>query len=311
MSPINRRDFLIRSAMAGAGSMLAFRNPQAFAEVPTFNDYKALVCIFLDGGNDCWNTFIPTGSTGNSSYGTYQAQRGDLAVANKALSLPTGDQLPSGNESPYHVDGSSTAAYLKGHYPMPGSLPLGVNGVMPEVAKLIAASKASVVANIGSLVEPIQGKEEYDGILTGSINDKKIPLFLFAHNHQTRVLETGQADSLYTNGWAGRIADLWSELYSDRAMGLNISLSGQRRLMAGISTSPVILRPGSVISLSGVADQTVTGQNHRRALFKSLWEGASIERPFSSLYNKMLQKSLDLSDLLTSNWEKKTSTVNP
>ena len=65
---------------------------------------------------------------------------------------------------------------------------------MPELARLIADNKASVVANIGPLVKPVS-KTDISG-LTTSQAQQNLPLFLFSHNHQQRILQTGKANSL-------------------------------------------------------------------------------------------------------------------
>ena len=106
---------------------------------------------------------------------------------------------------------------------------------MPELARLVEDKKASVVSNVGALVKPVsQGTKSH--ALSDAQKTADLPKFLFAHNHQRRVMQTGIADQLNASGWAGRIADLWSGVNSP--LGLNISYYGNNRMLIGDSTPP-------------------------------------------------------------------------
>ncbi|MCU7828150.1 MAG: DUF1501 domain-containing protein [Candidatus Thiodiazotropha sp. (ex Myrtea sp. 'scaly one' KF741663)] len=315
----SRRDFL--KALAGAGAIgalgsagqLAFIK-QAMANAPAFSDYKALVCIFLYGGNDSFNMFVPT-----ATHGAYAAVRGTLGVSNTDLGLPTiagGTDLNNGNLSlgalnPYNVEQTQATAYTKGIYPLSGSnsVELGVNGVMPELAQLITDSKANIVANVGTLVNPVTRSE----ILAQSAN---LPLFLFAHNHQQRALQTGQADNLNDVGWAGRIADNWSGINNNSTLGLNLSYAGNDRMLIGNDTTPLVLKPSTPPVYSGMKLAQNNVHDDRRALFKALAEiqgsgpnvtfGATntfnTADPFMDLYSRMQIKSMDTFDALYNTW---------
>ena len=187
-----RREFLKTLLAGGAtgalGSMgqLALMN-EASAATPGFSDYKAMVCVFLYGGNDSFNMLIPTGADSQSGYSAYAESRGGLAVQNSLLNFGNGT-LGTASGNPYYSNGLASEAYLKGHYPMATSngFELGVNGVMPELAHLIASNRASVVSNIGNLVEPVSKAQ----IQAETAN---LPLFLFAHNHQQRACKLDKA----------------------------------------------------------------------------------------------------------------------
>ena len=77
---MRRRKFL-KNGLAGL-SMIGLPQIGLNAAVPSFNDYKAMVCIYLDGGNDAWNTFVPASGSGNSQWSVYNRGRGDLSVKN-------------------------------------------------------------------------------------------------------------------------------------------------------------------------------------------------------------------------------------
>src|SRR5580698_7153055 len=121
MTP-NRRSFIRYASMAAAGNALALRpfgTLNALAQSPT--DYKALVCVFLFGGNDANNTVIPFDTTG---YGNYSTIRGPLAIAQNTL-LPL--------------------------TPLPN---FALNPNLPDIQTLFNNSNAAIVANVGTLVEP-------------------------------------------------------------------------------------------------------------------------------------------------------------
>ena len=154
--------------------------PKVMASTPSFTDYKAMICVFLYGGNDSFNMLIPAD---NTSFGDYQSIRGNLAVDNtKTIPIP---DLTSTLTNPYATSSNDSAYRQEGIY-RPNGLSLGVNPVMPELARLIADNKASVVANIGPLVKPVS-KTDISGFTTSQAQ-QNLPLFLFSHNHQQRIL---------------------------------------------------------------------------------------------------------------------------
>ena len=314
----NRREFLKTLAASGAlGSLgqLALMG-EASAAAPGFTDYKAMVCVFLYGGNDSFNMLIPTGDDNLTGYSTYAASRGQLAVANNPLSneLLNADVniLSKGSGNPYYNNGQDAEAYLKGHYAMTDNgLELGVNAVMPELAQLFTKNKASVVCNIGNLVEPVTKAQ----IQAETAN---LPLFLFAHNHQQRAMQTGQGNNLNDIGWAGRIADSWSGINSSSPMGLNISYAGSDRMLIGQSAVPLAISPGNPPQIYDMTRANYYTHMDRRALFQATHgiENSSATgftsydatktyvstNPFERLFSNTAKKSLSAFDLLSDAW---------
>lgn len=307
---MDRRDFLKMGLTAGAagvvGSVLPFpMMREALAANPGFGTYKATVCILLHGGNDALNMLVPTSATAGSGYATYQGLRAGagLAVNNVDLNLPvafpTGGLLASGVGNPYYAaaNANGTAlhnSYRKGVYDLSASkgIPLGVNGLMPELARLITDNKASIIANVGTLVEPINRNQYINNL-------KRKPLFLFAHNQQRRAIETGIGDNLSTVGWAGRIADDWGDVNFNASFGLNYSYSGSGRLQMGALTAPMQLNSGPPRAFKGM-DITKSGDVNRRAAFAALINQTA--GPFRNLYSRMLNDSMGAVDQLRANW---------
>jgi len=313
----NRRDFIrtllstsVVGALGSVGQLALMR--EAVAETKAFDDYKAMVCIFLSGGNDSFNMIIPNGAgaveDNPKGYATYQSIRGNLSVADTYL-----DYSLLNN---YNVDGSEESAYLKGMYSLESKgIDLGINAVMPELAKLVSDNKASIISNIGNLVRPVTRDE----IEAGTAD---LPLFLFAHNHQQRALQTGQGNNLNDVGWAGRIADNWMGVNSNSPLGLNVSYAGSDRMMIGETTVPLAIRAGSPPNFNNMDKDGNPANLDRRAVFHALagrentsptgkisfdvTNTPTTTNPFQAFYGKASLKSMDSFELLEDAWTART-----
>ncbi|MCG7981488.1 MAG: DUF1501 domain-containing protein [Candidatus Thiodiazotropha lotti] len=318
---MHRREFLKSLASLGCiSSMGSLALPkQAIAAAPNFNDYKALVCIFLYGGNDAFNMLIPTSTDANKGYDPYAEVRGSLAVNNTDLGIAqvttNSDNLNqgvlgAGQQNPYNQNLNQSTAYTRGIYPLSGKgIDLGVNGVMPELAQLIIDNRTSILANSGTLVRPVTRDEIID-------DSAELPVYLFAHNHQQRILQTGQANNLNDIGWAGKIADEWHNINQNSPLGLNISYAGNDRMLIGNSSSPLVLNPGNVPKFNHLSEDSNTNTD-RRALFNALAgiEGSttrlqfgadrtdSVTDPFRTLYNNKELDAVATFDQLKQSWD--------
>ncbi|MCG7897907.1 MAG: DUF1501 domain-containing protein [Candidatus Thiodiazotropha weberae] len=318
---MHRREFLKSLASLGCiGSVGSLAIPrQATAAAPDFNDYKALVCIFLYGGNDAFNMLIPTSTDANKGYEPYADARGNLAVNNTDLGIAqvttnSGNLnqgvLGAGQQNPYNQNLNQSTAYTRGIYPLSGKgIDLGVNGVMLELAQLIIDNRTSILANSGTLVRPVTRDEIID-------NSAELPVYLFAHNHQQRILQTGQANNLNDIGWAGKIADQWHNINQNSPLGLNISYAGNDRMLIGNSSSPLVLNPGNVPKIHHLSGDSNTNTD-RRALFNALAgiEGSttrldfgadrtdSVSDPFRTLYNNKEINAVATFDQLKQSWD--------
>ncbi|RYF37104.1 MAG: DUF1501 domain-containing protein, partial [Comamonadaceae bacterium] len=137
----NRRAFLRRSGqLALAGSALPFAlNLAAVGEAAAFNatDYKALVCVFLFGGNDYGNTVI---TYDDASYARYASIRGAIAIGRDALA-PT---------------------VLRPTAALPGGRQYALHPAMAGMTNLFNTGKAAVQLNVGPLVVPLT-RAQYNG----------------------------------------------------------------------------------------------------------------------------------------------------
>ena len=206
----SRRDFLRTTACALGGMALA-SSIDTFGVVQALTPqaatgYKALVCIFLNGGNDGNNMFVsldqydgPAGSV-VEGYANVRAASG-LAIA-KASLLPV---------SP--VSGGS----------------YGFHPNMPEVRDLFNQGKLAVLCNNGPLVEPINRTTYQNG--TG-----KKPLQLFSHSDQVGLFQTAIANNVSQTGWGGRLADKTTGLNGGATFPSNVSIAGINLLLTGADT---------------------------------------------------------------------------
>ncbi|MBY5946118.1 DUF1501 domain-containing protein [Photobacterium rosenbergii] len=188
---ISRRQFLKGSAIATASSALplSLTLPRhAFAAGG--DDYKALVCLFLYGGNDSFNMIMPASGT---NYQNYVNARPDIHLSStEMLAIP-----PT-------ASGQATA----------------INNSMPNIAQLMAEEKATAVVNVGTLLEPTN---------KGNINSVRKPSNLGAHNKQQSAWQTAWNTSEYHSyGWAGMMMDLLPN--ESATVSESLSLSGNELL---------------------------------------------------------------------------------
>lgn len=209
----SRRGF-IRVGAASVGS-LALR---PFGLLPALaqggSDYRALVCVFLFGGNDSNNMIVPMDDT---SYKAYQSIRGNLALGTSGLSPVTS------------VAGA----------------PYGFHSALADVASLFSSKELAVVANVGSLVQPLT-RARYQS------NQAPIPSNLFSHADQQQQWQTSIGQGRSQTGWAGRVADyVAAEKMNSSPFPTFISVAGNVLEGAGANTSPVALTPGQSLDLGG------------------------------------------------------------
>ena len=237
----SRRTFVKSLGGLGISSgFLPVLSAKNVPDLPAGNDYKALVCIFLHGGNDSFNMLLPSDSASYNEYA--EARKGggnadsNIAVANDVLDLPDlADTNLSASTNPYLSDDTALSG-LKGVYDV--GLGLNINAVMPELAHLVSRDKIKILSNVGNLVEPIN-KKDLDN------SSKKKPVFLFSHNDQRQQVDIGRSDLIRGFGWAGRLADKWfgSDKYEDFPFGMNFSLRASgSRLLEGTKTRPYDLK---------------------------------------------------------------------
>ena len=232
----DRRKFIqqtIRAALGGVGACSALGHMhllQAAARTNyAFGDYKALVCVYLYGGNDSFNTIVPISGAARTAYNDTR---------------PTGTGLigltPGSLNSLTHPTGSNAGS--------PGdNSQYGLHQNMPELATLFNTGKAAIVANVGTLVRPTSQQDAWDAMYNGS--SFQLPPQLFSHSDQTAYWQSSPPSNAPLSGWGGRIADL---LTSANPAGVPImtSVGGDDIFTRGQTAAGYAMNPGSATTLN-------------------------------------------------------------
>jgi uncharacterized protein (DUF1501 family) len=231
---LSRRSFLARAALGATGAAfggVGF-SPRLLAASGPFADFRALVNVFLFGGNDAFNMVVPRSA---AEYNVYAASRQNLALAQDVL-LPIQPENPDG------------AAY-------------GLHPRMTRLQSLFAAGDAAIVANVGPLIEPVTRAAYYDGSVD-------LPPQLFSHNDQQDQWQTLKGRQSLATGWAGRIADAMSGV--QQRLALNVSTSGTVVFQAGSRTVPYTIGLEGANAYAALVrdDPDVPLGNERRAAFE-------------------------------------------
>ncbi len=222
---LSRRRFLGEASCAGLGyltfinTLLNLKGMNASAisnsSVGDFNDYKAIVCILLAGGNDSFNMLTPYDTPNHSEYVT--ARSG--LYTNGGLALPRSEL--SGTVLNYTSGGKEWA----------------VHPSMTRVHEMFNNGKLAFLSNVGTLIQPTT-KTQYE-------NDQNLPLGLFSHSDQIQQWQTGIPDERGAKGWAGKMADLISSCNSNQNISMNVSLSGSNIWQTGDVTIEYAIDPYS------------------------------------------------------------------
>ncbi len=201
------------------------------AEIGPTDDYKALVCVFLAGGNDSFNMLLPQSGDGYAEY----------AESRRSLALPVSQITPLSHALP---DGRQ----------------LGLNVSMPGVLDLYEAEKAAFVANVGTLVEATT----VSGIQNGTAT---LPLGLFSHSDQQLHWQTSLPDTRSPDsGWAGRLGDFFKDLNGVSGVSMNISTAGTNVFQSSSGTSVFSKAPGDTPGLANWENPSPIFRNRRKAI---------------------------------------------
>lgn len=223
----NRREFLKRSGCALSMMALAtqarhFGLMSAMAQTPP-SDYRALVCILLNGGNDGNNLMIPNHSDATiSNYSVYSSAR-----VTQGLAIPQNQLLP------ITVPRLSNLTY--GLHPNLGPVPQQ-GGINNGIHELWTQGKLAIVPNVGNLIRPLT-KTQYQQ------QPALRPYQLFSHSDQVQQQQSSRADSPSPLGWGGKIADRTNAANNPTGrVPMITSISGTQLFTLGQSTTPLAIR---------------------------------------------------------------------
>lgn len=190
--------------LAGASGMLAaLGRSAAFARPST--DYRALVCIYLNGGNDGENMLVRYDSPGYQNYASVRTPA-------SGLNIPQAQLLPI--------------------QPTSLSTPFGFHPSCAPLKTLFDRKLLAVVANVGPLVQPVtKAGLEHQG--------SPQPANLFSHNDQQLAMESADYTGLVRLGWGGRMADRLDPLNAGSVFPCIVSISGLRTFVSGATAVPL------------------------------------------------------------------------
>jgi uncharacterized protein (DUF1501 family) len=230
---------------------------QQHAEVAT--DYKALVCIFLNGGSDGNNMVIP--------YDDYTVTGGGTTNGYDNVRTSSGLAVPKSALANTRITPSNTSGVSYAFHPNLSPELGTVAGQAKGLMDIWTAGKLAVLCNVGSLVRPITRAQYAAGVGR--------PYQLFSHSDQVSQQMTSVANTVGQTGWGGRIADKTNSLNGNVALPMNISLAGTNLFSTGISSrqlaiaaAPTTLANLLVLSWSGVsgANPNTNGSSYRTLL---------------------------------------------
>ncbi len=222
--------------------------------------YKALVCLYLSGGNDSHNWVVPIDATGHAEYSAARAE----------LALPLARLLPM--STPGQAAGRS----------------FGMPTELAALHRWYESGRAAVVANVGPLVRPITKAEFQAG--TG------LPAKLFSHNDQASTWQSLSPEGA-RSGWGGRMGDILMSANANPVFTA-VSASGNAVFLSGSSVSQYQVSLDGPVSIAGLSAGSVFGATSApSALRRSL--AAAGSDPLQAEYTRVMQRGIQANTVLS------------
>jgi uncharacterized protein (DUF1501 family) len=244
-------------SLAGLGALATER-----AHAADTSGYKALVCLFMLGGNDSHNWFVPTDASG---YADYARARGELALSAARLQ-PIQANLQAAGRS---------------------------FGMPPELAPLrhwYGTGHAAVLANVGPLVRPLSKAEYLQG-------GAAVPRKLFSHNDQQSTWQSLAPEGAQS-GWGGRMGDLFASANA-QPIFTSVSAAGNAVFLSGRSVTQYQVGANGPIGVKALVNNWLLGStSHKPVLERALNAGGG--NPFQAEYARIMRRSLDTTTSLHS-----------
>lgn len=245
---------------AAVGAVVDLLKLNAIAQTAP-GDYRALVCVFLYGGNDSNNLLLPRSG---ADFTAYQTARG-------AIALPQASILPI---TPLNPDGRD----------------YGLHPNCTGLQSLFAQGRAAFLANAGPLVAPVT-RQDY-------INrTAALPRQLFSHSDQQVIWQSSIPQGPATSGWGGRIADLLYSLNGNSRVSMSISTGGTNTFQVGGTVFQYQVNSNGPVGLSGYQFPPSTDPESR-ALDRVL--ALQYRNIFENAYRDTVRGAVDTQQLVQS-----------
>ena len=282
-----RRAFLRRSTqLAMAGSALPFAlnlaaMGEAAAQGVPGDDYKALVCVFLFGGNDYANTVVTYDDPSHAAYSTIRVPQatGGVAIAKADLA----------------------ATLLAPTTPLTGGRQYALHPSMTQLAGLFnTEGKVAVQLNVGPLIEPIT-RAEYNA------GTKRRPPKLFSHNDQQSTWQSSSPEGS-TVGWGGNLGDL---ILSQNTSSLFtcISVAGNAVFLSGDTALQYQVSSGGAVGINSVKNANVFGSTSVKSAMAQLVQEAR-GHALENEYNRVTKRAIEAETTVTSAIQPATFTTD-
>jgi uncharacterized protein (DUF1501 family) len=227
-------------------------------------DYKALVCVFMYGGNDYGNTYVPVD---NANHNEYARIRTTLATAQADLAATALDPVAA----------------------LPGGMRLALAPQMTGLKTLWDAGRAAVQLNVGPLVVPTT---------LAQYNARSVPLppKLFSHNDQQSVWQSGLPEGA-TSGWGGRIGDLMLA-GNGGSVFTCVSVTGNAVFVSGRTAVQYQISSSGAVAINGIS-RTLNGSAAAQQALRGLITRSS-GHLFEEEYARITRRSIDAEAAVTS-----------
>ena len=260
--------FSMRSAMAASG----------------LSGYKALVCLYLGGGNDHNNTVIATDAT---SWTGYNTARGNGIGGAATIAIPLAN-LAATTIVPSNPQARSFALHPE----------LKKLTTMFNAGSTATGMKAAIIANVGTLIRPIHNLTDY--------HNYQKPMNLFSHSDQTSEWQS-TAPLKLNYGWGGRMADIINTTYSGTNSKPNfscISASGNTAFLAGETIHQYqISQNGAATAIQGFTNlfgaAVNSGQTLKDIIIPTTNSTNLFELDQAAVVQRALDAQTDLSNIMS------------
>jgi uncharacterized protein (DUF1501 family) len=257
----NRRDFMVQSTCASLGitsavNTLAHLQLMGAASAQQGgNDFKALVCIFLNGGTDTNNILIPLAGQARTDYETgrgvplYAGGSGGIAIPLADINAANTRLKPSNPVSQFE--------HAPGYVGQDGSGNcFAVHPGAYHLKTMFDAGDLAFMANVGVLTQPNVTRANFS-----SLPVSQRPPQLFSHSDQQIQWQSSVPDKPFSSGWGGRLADLLDGIHNldESALSMSVSIAGVNSFQVGLQQKPYVMGAGGVSSFSGFGTSYANG----------------------------------------------------
>ena len=258
---------------AAAASGLLAALDRRIAHAQSAPDYKALVCVYLQGGNDGDNTLIRYDTAGYQNYAS-------IRTVASGVNIPRASLLPI---QPANV-----------------GFPYGFHPACRALKTLFDGGKLAVVANMGALVAPVTRSALSSGAA-------RLPANLFSHSDQDLAIQSADASGVLHTGWGGRIADRLDAYNQGSAFPPLISTNGLRTFASGATSLPLTVpETAAAFNLASHGPQNALQEAALRLLIAR--NQSNIYKKAAQLY---AQEGLSATSVLAPIFQSTQSSVTP